>query len=81
MLTPPKTHMKITTEQPSDGQFVMIWKSEGSTWSAVLRYAKDGLEEYDHTSDTWGKFRGETSHDGERLYLLLCDGPVYCIVL
>ena len=56
--------MKITTKMPKKGQFVMIWKYNGRTWSETLRHKDGKLMKYGLSIDNlWSQRKALVSED------------------
>ena len=45
--------MVILDEMPISGQFVMVWKFEGSIWSETLKWEDGRLWHYLESIDEW----------------------------
>ena len=45
--------MEILDDMPLGGQFVMVWKFEGSIWSETLKWEDGRLWRYLESIDEW----------------------------
>lgn len=59
--------MKLLKTQPTEGQFIAIWKYNDHLWSATLRWEGDTLlyynedgEEYENDSAIWPEWHNQT---------------------
>ena len=45
--------MKIVTEQPTEGNFIMLWPFNNHIWAQECKWQDNKLLEYDAEKDKW----------------------------